>query len=151
MLRFHGATLASERSLSRRTAERRLDLEEVWRLREEGVYPTLFGPVGRGIFPLTQELFSKRFGQRNVDPRGCSSAYSNLRLRLNETHGSMSLPDTPIHGTRNCWTIPATKETARLNRKHQLEAWEVEDYRAARTNCWPSNPVELLGIFARDP
>jgi hypothetical protein len=55
--------------LSRRTAERRMDLEELWRLREEGVYPTLFGPVGRGIFPRTQELFSKRFGQRNVDPR----------------------------------------------------------------------------------
>lgn len=46
-----------------------MDLEEVWRLREETIYPTLFGPVGRGIFPLTQELFSKRFGQRDVDPR----------------------------------------------------------------------------------
>ncbi|WP_128971209.1 suppressor of fused domain protein [Bradyrhizobium tropiciagri] len=46
-----------------------MDLEEVWRLREEAIYPTLFGPVGRGIFPLTQELFSKRFGERDVDPR----------------------------------------------------------------------------------
>jgi hypothetical protein len=46
-----------------------MDLEEVWRLREERVYPTLFGPVGRGIFPLTHGLFSKRFGQRDVDPR----------------------------------------------------------------------------------
>jgi hypothetical protein len=46
-----------------------MDLEEVWRLREERVYPTLFGPVGRGIFPLTQELFSKRFRQQDVDPR----------------------------------------------------------------------------------
>lgn len=46
-----------------------MGLEEVWRLREERVYPTLFGPVGRGIFPLTQELFGKRFGQRDVDPR----------------------------------------------------------------------------------
>jgi hypothetical protein len=46
-----------------------MDLEEVWQLREERVYPTLFGPVGRGIFPLTYELFNKRFGQRNVDPR----------------------------------------------------------------------------------
>jgi hypothetical protein len=46
-----------------------MDLEEVWRRREEEVYPTLFGPVGRGIFPLTQELFSERFGQRDVDPR----------------------------------------------------------------------------------
>ena len=46
-----------------------MGLEEVWRLSEERVYPTLFGPVGRGIFSLTQELFGKRFGQRDVDPR----------------------------------------------------------------------------------
>ena len=39
-----------------------MDLEEVWRLREEEVYPKLFGPLGRGIFPLTQELFNRRFG-----------------------------------------------------------------------------------------
>jgi hypothetical protein len=49
--------------------EKLVDLEEVWRLREERIYPTLFGPLGRGIFPLTQDLFSKRFGQRDVDPR----------------------------------------------------------------------------------
>ena len=46
-----------------------MDLEEVWRLREEEVYPRLFGPVSRGIFPLSQELFNNRFGQRDVDPR----------------------------------------------------------------------------------
>jgi hypothetical protein len=46
-----------------------LDLEEVWRLREEEVYPNLFGPVGRGIFTLTQDLFESRFGQSDVDPR----------------------------------------------------------------------------------
>jgi len=46
-----------------------MDLEEVWRLREEEVYPKLFGPVGRGIFPLTQDLFDRRFGQKDVDPR----------------------------------------------------------------------------------
>jgi hypothetical protein len=47
----------------------RVDLEEVWRLREEEVYPELFGPAGRGIFPLTQELFSGRFDQTDIDPR----------------------------------------------------------------------------------
>jgi hypothetical protein len=50
-------------------AGERMDLEEVWRLREEEVYPALFGPLGRGIFPLTQELFGRRFGQTDVDPR----------------------------------------------------------------------------------
>jgi hypothetical protein len=46
-----------------------VDLEEVWRIREEEIYPKLFGPVSRGIFPLTPELFSRRFGQQDIDPR----------------------------------------------------------------------------------
>jgi hypothetical protein len=46
-----------------------MDLEEVWRIREEAVYPRLFGPVSRGIFPLSQTLFAERFGQADVDPR----------------------------------------------------------------------------------
>jgi len=46
-----------------------MDLEEIWRLREEEVYPRLFGPVGRGIFPLTQDLFARCFGQHDLDPR----------------------------------------------------------------------------------
>jgi hypothetical protein len=46
-----------------------MDLEEVWRLREEIVYPSLFGKTRRGIFPLTHELFKNRFGQSDIDPR----------------------------------------------------------------------------------
>jgi hypothetical protein len=46
-----------------------MNLEEVWRIREQDVYPKLFGPVSRGIFPLTRELFCRRFGQVDVDPR----------------------------------------------------------------------------------
>lgn len=46
-----------------------MDLEEVWRIREDDVYPKLFGPVSRGIFPLTYGLFSRRFSQVDVDPR----------------------------------------------------------------------------------
>jgi hypothetical protein len=46
-----------------------VDLEGVWKFREEQIYPTLFGNVQRGIFPLTQELFANSFGQRDVDPR----------------------------------------------------------------------------------
>jgi len=50
-------------------AEAGVDLEEVWRIREEEIYPKLFGPLSRGIFPLTQETFSNRFGQQEIDPR----------------------------------------------------------------------------------
>jgi hypothetical protein len=46
-----------------------VDLEDVWKYREDEVYPALFGPGGRGIFPLTQELFRSRFGQGDIDPR----------------------------------------------------------------------------------
>ncbi len=45
-----------------------MDLEEVWRIREEEVYPRLFGPVSRGIFTLDQSVF-ERFGEVQVDPR----------------------------------------------------------------------------------
>ncbi|MBP7704393.1 MAG: suppressor of fused domain protein [Caulobacter sp.] len=46
-----------------------MDLEEVWRRREEEVYPALFGPLSRGIFPLPAELFVQRFRQTEIDPR----------------------------------------------------------------------------------
>jgi hypothetical protein len=47
-----------------------MTLEDVWRIREEEVYPQLFGPVSRGIFVLSHELFSEQMGQGDrVDPR----------------------------------------------------------------------------------
>jgi hypothetical protein len=45
-----------------------MNVERVWRLREE-IYPKLFGPAGRGIFPLPLKLFDERFGQQDVDPQ----------------------------------------------------------------------------------
>src|SRR5262245_14809194 len=45
-----------------------MNLEEIWRIREEEVYPTLFGTASRGIFPLSAGLFSTRFQQREIDP-----------------------------------------------------------------------------------
>jgi len=45
-----------------------MDLEEVWRIREEEIYPSLFGPVNRGIFTLGADTFS-RIGRNNIDPR----------------------------------------------------------------------------------
>ncbi|WKA31717.1 suppressor of fused domain protein [Bradyrhizobium roseum] len=46
-----------------------MTLEEIWRIREEEVYPSLFGGTSRGIFTLTQVEFRDRFGQTDVDPR----------------------------------------------------------------------------------
>jgi hypothetical protein len=47
-----------------------LDLEEVWRIREEEIYPALFGQrVRDGIFTLPVEMFTGAFEQSQVDPR----------------------------------------------------------------------------------
>ena len=43
-------------------------LEEVWRLREDEVYPKCFGPESRGIFTLPSDVF-KKLGQQEIDPR----------------------------------------------------------------------------------
>jgi Suppressor of fused protein (SUFU) len=48
---------------------RPMNLEEVWRIREGDIYPSLFGPEVRGIFPLQMDLFTRQFGQSQVDPR----------------------------------------------------------------------------------
>ena len=44
------------------------DLEEVWRHREEDIYPSLFGQPSRGIFTLSQDVFARHFGCEDVDP-----------------------------------------------------------------------------------
>ena len=44
-------------------------LEAAWAQREEELYPTLFGDLGPGIYPLDMALFSQVFGQSEVDPR----------------------------------------------------------------------------------
>ncbi|MDZ4867221.1 MAG: suppressor of fused domain protein [Alphaproteobacteria bacterium] len=46
-----------------------MDLEQVWAIREDDVYPSLFGSTRRGIFPLALALFTGQFGQTKVDPR----------------------------------------------------------------------------------
>ncbi len=46
-----------------------MDLEGIWRLREEQIYPSLFGKAQKGIFTLSQSVFCDRFGQTAVDPR----------------------------------------------------------------------------------
>lgn len=47
-------------------------LEEVWRYREETLYPRLFGVQSRGIFPLDHQLFEQVFGPQELDPRWLS-------------------------------------------------------------------------------
>lgn len=45
-----------------------MDLEEVWRIREDEIYPRLFGPAAEGIYTLPGSLFTATFGRKSVDP-----------------------------------------------------------------------------------
>jgi len=63
-----------------------MDLEEVWRIREEEVYPALFGARVRGIFPLQMQMFTGQFGQSDVDPRWLH--YSVFEFAPTETRHS---------------------------------------------------------------
>lgn len=64
-----------------------MDLEEVWRIREEEEYPRLFGPCQDGVYPLPGSLFKSTFGCDAVDPRWL-------------VHGVMKFPP---HGERKHW------------------------------------------------
>jgi len=44
-----------------------MTLEAIWEMREENIYPRLFGHKSRGIFPLEHETFH-RFGVVQIDP-----------------------------------------------------------------------------------
>ena len=45
-----------------------LDLEEIWEYREESIYPSIFGDLGEGIFPLSADIFTQQF-KATCDPR----------------------------------------------------------------------------------
>jgi hypothetical protein len=64
-----------------------MDMEEVWRIREEEIYPTLFGSESRGIFALTANIFIERFSAKTYDPRWL-------------TYGILEYAPTPA---RPCW------------------------------------------------
>lgn len=43
--------------------------ERVWEHREEVLYPSLFGPSSKGIFPIQAEMLTGVFKQESFDPR----------------------------------------------------------------------------------
>jgi hypothetical protein len=45
-----------------------VDLEEVWRIRDEEIYPSLFGGEWKGIYALRPQLFENVFGRFEIDP-----------------------------------------------------------------------------------
>jgi len=61
--------------------------ERVWEHREEVLYPSLFGPDSRGIFPIQPEMLTDTFKQESFDPRWLH-------------HGVFEFAPTP---TRNSW------------------------------------------------
>lgn len=56
-------------SLSDEKSEWEQWFERVWAHREEVFYPSLFGPVSRGTFPISGEMLTGMFRQETYDPR----------------------------------------------------------------------------------
>jgi hypothetical protein len=77
--------------------------ERVWSYREEDLYPSLFGPTSRGIFPITAEILTSTFKQSTYDPRWI-------------THGVFEFAPTPdreswlyvTSGLSNAWESSTT-------------------------------------------
>lgn len=63
-----------------------IDFEEVWRIREEEIYPRLFGPKSDGIYVVNADVL-RRLKAKTVDPRWL-------------THGVFRFAPT---ATRNSW------------------------------------------------
>lgn len=74
-----------------------MDLEEVWRIREEDIYPSLFGETRVGIYALTPALFERTFGPAEIDP--CWLHYGVFEFAPTEARPSWlyvtSGPSTP--------------------------------------------------------
>ncbi|MEL7051793.1 MAG: suppressor of fused domain protein [Cyanobacteria bacterium J06588_5] len=51
------------------TQEQKTVFEAIWETREETIYPNLFGDKYRGTFVLTDDVFTRVFGQASFDPR----------------------------------------------------------------------------------
>jgi hypothetical protein len=64
MLRLRGWGLAIGAS---GRGEIEVDLEEIWAMREDEIYPALFGGPGKGIYTLSPGLFEKRFKVVEID------------------------------------------------------------------------------------
>jgi suppressor of fused protein SUFU len=75
--------------------------ENAWSLREERIFPALFGNIGSGIYPLEYKLFANQFGQTSVDPRWLH-------------HGVF---ESPPNSTRKTWLYVSSGPS---------NAWEAE-------------------------
>ena len=64
-----------------------VDLEEVWRIREEEVYPSLFGAQSRGIFPFPSRSSTTPSGKSKLTRAGCFMASLNLHPQRLVAHG----------------------------------------------------------------
>ena len=62
-----------------------MDLEAVWALREDEVYPAIFGTLSRGIFPLSAATFQP-FKNAAVDP--CWLTYGVMEYSPSATRSS---------------------------------------------------------------
>ena len=78
--------------------------ENAWAVREEGIYRSLFGDIGSGIYPLDIELFRGQFRQTSVDPRWLT--HGVFESRPNESRASWLYVSS---GLSNAWEANPAK------------------------------------------
>jgi hypothetical protein len=67
-------------------------LETAWEQREEVIYKSLFGDLGKGLYAMQEQMFTGQFGCEQIDPRWLE-------------HGVFKCPP---HGTRKTWLYVST-------------------------------------------
>ena len=101
--------------------------EQAWAVREEDVYPRLFGPLSEDICVLTPDLFLKTFKQESFDPRWLH--YGVFEAAPTDTRSSWLYVSS---GLSNAWEDdhPESSGTSGLGMEFvlqtaQREAWAI--------------------------
>lgn len=112
-------------------------LEHIWAVREERIYPTLFGKLSEGIYVLDAEIFLKQFQQESYDPRWLfcgvfESPPSGKRTSWLYVTSGLSNPwddetNPPDVSGLGCEFVLETTEQSQwaIRRLHELMAYQI--------------------------
>ncbi len=118
-------------------------LEESWEEREEIQYKKIFGSTGRGIFPLSFELFENQFGVESVDPTWLH--YGVFAYPPNEKRETWVYVTS---GMSNPWGAEEKMEFSGLGVEFLLETLEESSWGiAALQNLMAYNILLSVGRF----
>lgn len=122
-------------------------LEDAWEEREEKVYKTLFGDIGKGIHPLDSNLFIKNFNSESVDPRWLT--YGVFKSAPNKNRDSWLYVSS---GMSNPWEADTPEEYSGLGVELIFETEEEADWAIlAVQNLVAFNILLSVGMYGDKP